>query len=89
MRRKMLDQHASRDGRFAVKDDVGGLIDFEFTIQYLVLGHAARHPELFGNLGNIVLSRIAGELGLVDPLIAKAAADAYRVSCAAPSTGCV
>ncbi|WP_417069508.1 bifunctional [glutamate--ammonia ligase]-adenylyl-L-tyrosine phosphorylase/[glutamate--ammonia-ligase] adenylyltransferase [Niveibacterium terrae] len=78
MRRKMLDQHASRDASFAVKDDVGGLIDFEFTIQYLVLGHASRHPELFGNLGNIALSRIAGELGLVSPQIAKAAADAYR-----------
>lgn len=78
MRRKMLDQHASRDASFAVKDDVGGLIDFEFTVQYLVLGHASHHPELFGNLGNIALSRIAGELGLIDPQIAKAAADAYR-----------
>ncbi|MCL2636375.1 MAG: hypothetical protein FWD50_07120, partial [Betaproteobacteria bacterium] len=36
------------------------------------------HPELTGNLGNIALLRIAGELGLIDPPAAKAAANAYR-----------
>ncbi|WP_374399695.1 bifunctional [glutamate--ammonia ligase]-adenylyl-L-tyrosine phosphorylase/[glutamate--ammonia-ligase] adenylyltransferase [Niveibacterium sp.] len=78
MRRKMLDQHASRDASFKVKDDIGGLIDFEFIIQYLVLGHAHTHPKLVANLGNIALARISGELGLVDAAHAKAAADAYR-----------
>jgi len=78
MRRKMLDQHASRDASFKVKDDTGGLIDFEFIIQYLVLGYAHAHPKLVANLGNIALARISGELGLVDATHAKAAADAYR-----------
>jgi glutamate-ammonia-ligase adenylyltransferase len=78
MRRKLLDTHASRDGEFNVKDDVGGLIDFEFIIQYLVLGNAHMHPELLANLGNIALARIAGELGLIDPRRAQAAADGYR-----------
>ncbi|GAA5180062.1 bifunctional [glutamate--ammonia ligase]-adenylyl-L-tyrosine phosphorylase/[glutamate--ammonia-ligase] adenylyltransferase [Niveibacterium umoris] len=78
MRRKMLDNHASRDGYFNIKDDPGGLIDFEFIIQYLVLGHAHAHPRLVANLGNIALARIAGELGLLDEARAKAAADAYR-----------
>ncbi|MCX9157645.1 bifunctional [glutamate--ammonia ligase]-adenylyl-L-tyrosine phosphorylase/[glutamate--ammonia-ligase] adenylyltransferase [Niveibacterium sp. 24ML] len=78
MRRKMLDNHASRGDSFNVKDDPGGLIDFEFIIQYLVLGHAHTHPKLVANLGNIALSRICGELGLIDAARAKAAADAYR-----------
>ncbi len=81
MRRKLLDTrsaHSSRGGGFNVKDDPGGLIDFEFIIQYLVLGHAHDHPRLVANLGNIALARIAGELGLIDAARAQAAADGYR-----------
>ncbi len=78
MRRKLLDSHGSRDLTFNVKDDVGGLIDFEFIIQYLVLGWAHAYPQLVANFGNIALSRIAGELGLIDVTRAKAAADGYR-----------
>jgi glutamate-ammonia-ligase adenylyltransferase len=78
MRRKMLDQHASQDRRFSLKNDTGGLIDLEFIIQYLVLLHSRAHPRLLGNLGNIALTRIAAELGLIDPARALAAANAYR-----------
>jgi glutamate-ammonia-ligase adenylyltransferase len=78
MRRRLLDSHASKVGGFSVKDDVGGLIDFEFIIQYLVLGNAHAHPELVANLGNIALARIAGALGLIDAQRAQAAADGYR-----------
>lgn len=78
MRRKLLGSRTGKSGGFHVKDDPGGLVDFEFIIQYLVLGHAHDHPRLVGNLGNIALARIAGEVGLVDPARARAAADAYR-----------
>jgi glutamate-ammonia-ligase adenylyltransferase len=79
MRRRMLDQHASRtNDRFSLKDDVGGLVDLEFIIQYLVLAHAHAHPRLVGNLGNIALARISAELGLIDAGRAQAAANAYR-----------
>ena len=79
MRRKMYDAHASKsETKFGLKHDKGGIIDVEFIVQYLVLGHAHRHPELTGNLGNIALLRIAGELGLIDPAQGKAAGDAYR-----------
>ena len=79
MRHKMLDAHASRNAdAFNLKHDPGGIIDVEFIVQYLILGHAHRHPELTGNLGNIALLRIAGELGLIDPQQAKAAGNAYR-----------
>lgn len=78
MRRKLFDSRSGRGGGFHVKDDQGGLIDFEFIIQYLVLGHAHAHPQLVANLGNIALARIAGELGLIDAVRGKAAADGYR-----------
>ena len=79
MRQKMYDAKASNSAtEFNLKHDPGGIIDVEFIVQYLVLGHAHKHPELTGNLGNIALLRIAGELGLIDPAQGKAAGDAYR-----------
>ena len=79
MRRKMLDAHASASpSEFNLKHDPGGIIDVEFIVQYLVLGHAHRHRRLTGNLGNIALLRIAAELGLIPADQATAAGDAYR-----------
>jgi glutamate-ammonia-ligase adenylyltransferase len=79
MRRKMYDAHASNSEiLFDLKHDPGGIIDVEFIVQYLVLGHAHRHQQLTGNLGNIALLRIAAELGLIPADQAKAAGDAYR-----------
>ncbi len=79
MRQKMIDAHASKsETEFGLKHDPGGIVDVEFIVQYLVLGHAHRHPELTGNLGNIALLRIAGELGLIDRQQAEAAGNAYR-----------
>jgi len=79
MRRKMIDAHATKsETGFGLKHDPGGIIDVEFIVQYLILGHAHQHAELTGNLGNIALLRIAGELGLIEPGQAKAAGNAYR-----------
>ncbi len=79
MRRKMYDAHASKsETGFNLKHDAGGIIDVEFIVQYLVLGHAHRHHDLTGNLGNIALLRIAAELGLIPADQAEAAGDAYR-----------
>ena len=79
MRRKMLDAHASHsEDEFDLKQDPGGIIDVEFIVQYLVLGYAHQHGELTGNLGNIALLRIAGELGLIPPEQAAAVGNAYR-----------
>ncbi|WP_018413390.1 bifunctional [glutamate--ammonia ligase]-adenylyl-L-tyrosine phosphorylase/[glutamate--ammonia-ligase] adenylyltransferase [Methyloversatilis thermotolerans] len=78
MRQKMMDSHANKSELFDLKHDRGGLIDLEFAVQYLVLAHAADHPELTGNLGNIALLRIAAEAGLLPADSARAAGDAYR-----------
>ncbi len=79
MRQKMYDAHASHSAdHFALKHDPGGIIDVEFIVQYLVLGYAHQHPVLTGNLGNIALLGIAGELGLIGAAMAEASANAYR-----------
>ncbi|MBI4206883.1 MAG: bifunctional glutamine synthetase adenylyltransferase/deadenyltransferase, partial [Betaproteobacteria bacterium] len=65
-------------GRFDIKHDRGGLIDVEFIVQYLVLGHARRHAELTGNIGNLALLKLAGRLDLVPQEQALAAHEAYR-----------
>jgi glutamate-ammonia-ligase adenylyltransferase len=78
MREKMHAAHPNTSGLFDVKHDRGGMIDIEFTVQFLVLGHAHRHPALTGNLGNIALLRSAGELRLIPSPLAERAGNAYR-----------
>jgi len=78
MRQKMFDAHGNKSARFNLKHDRGGLVDAEFIVQFLVLAHAPTHGVLTGNLGNIALLRIAGELGLIPADLALGAGDAYR-----------
>ncbi|MCU0765222.1 MAG: bifunctional [glutamate--ammonia ligase]-adenylyl-L-tyrosine phosphorylase/[glutamate--ammonia-ligase] adenylyltransferase [Burkholderiaceae bacterium] len=78
MRRRMLEGHPNRSGLFDLKHDRGGMVDVEFIVQYLVLAHSHGQPRLLGNLGNIALLRIAGELGLLDARLAAEVGDAYR-----------
>ena len=78
MRRKMRDAHPNTTRLFDIKHDCGGIIDVEFIVQYLVLGHAVDYPELTGNIGNIALLKLAGRLGLVSAPRAGAVADIYR-----------
>jgi glutamate-ammonia-ligase adenylyltransferase len=78
MRQKMLDTHPNRTQLFDLKHDRGGLIDVEFVVQYLVLGHARAYPELTGNIGNLALLKLASRLALAGETRAQAAHDAYR-----------
>ncbi len=78
MRKRMHEAHPNRSGLFDLKHDAGGMIDIEFMVQYLVLLHACHHAELAGDIGNIALLKLCGELGLVDAGLALATADAYR-----------
>ncbi len=82
MRQRMLDAHATPAGQsetlFDLKQDRGGLIDVEFIVQYLVLGYSHEHPQLTGNLGNIALLKIAGQLGLIPADLAETVRNAYR-----------
>ncbi|MDP1672816.1 MAG: bifunctional [glutamate--ammonia ligase]-adenylyl-L-tyrosine phosphorylase/[glutamate--ammonia-ligase] adenylyltransferase [Burkholderiales bacterium] len=78
MRRKMLEAHPNASGLFDLKHDPGGIIDVEFMVQYLVLGHAHEHPGLSANAGNLALLKAAGGLGLIGEDEAEAVRSAYR-----------
>jgi glutamate-ammonia-ligase adenylyltransferase len=74
----MLGAHPNRSGLFDLKHDRGGMIDIEFAVQCLVLGHSHCYADLTGNLGNIALLRVAASHGLIDTDLAERCRDAYR-----------
>jgi glutamate-ammonia-ligase adenylyltransferase len=78
MRRRMHAGHPNPGPTFDLKHDPGGMVDVEFAVQYLVLGHAHAHRQLTRNAGNIALLGVAAALGLLPAELASAAADAYR-----------
>jgi glutamate-ammonia-ligase adenylyltransferase len=63
---------------FDLKHDRGGMVDIEFTVQYWVLLHAARDPELIRNTGNIALLREVSRFGLMSAEEAETVGAAYR-----------
>ena len=64
--------------KFDVKHAVGGMVDAEFAVQFLVLAESSQHPELADNVGNIALLQRAERAGLLPPGVGFQAADAYR-----------
>ena len=78
MRKKMHAGHPNPTGLFDLKHDSGGIVDVEFSVQFLVLAHAHAHPELADNIGNIALLQRAAALSVLPSSIAIPAADAYR-----------
>ena len=78
MREKMLAGHPNPSGLCDIKHDRGGIVDVEFAVQFLVLGYAARHEELTGNVGNLALLKLAGRLGLISDEIAAGAHHSSR-----------
>ena len=78
MRLRMLDAHPNNSDLFDIKHDRGGMVDIEFMVQFLVLAHAHRHPELTSNSGNLALLTLAGKLSLVDKKLASKVCDIYR-----------
>ncbi len=79
MRQKMRDGHPNTSGLFDLKHDPGGIVDVEFIVQYLVLGYAAAHSRLTGNIGNLALLNLSAELDLIPRDQASAAIEAYRL----------
>lgn len=79
MRRKVHAGHPNAGDAFDLKHDSGGMVDIEFIVQFLVLGYSHQYPQLIGNLGNIALLNIAGNVGLIDSTLAQSVGDAYRI----------
>lgn len=78
MRSKMLEAHPNTSGLFDLKHDRGGIIDVEFIVQYLVLGHAHAHPVLTRNIGNLALLKLAAELKLLPADLTEQVRNGYR-----------
>ncbi|MCS6879098.1 MAG: bifunctional [glutamine synthetase] adenylyltransferase/[glutamine synthetase]-adenylyl-L-tyrosine phosphorylase [Geminicoccaceae bacterium] len=77
MRERIWREHG-REDPWAVKHARGGLVDLEFAAQFLVLAHAAEHPELHRTATLSVLET-AGELGVLAPHTAREAAAALKL----------
>jgi [glutamine synthetase] adenylyltransferase / [glutamine synthetase]-adenylyl-L-tyrosine phosphorylase len=78
MRQKMHDGHPNKTSLFDIKQDSGGMVDIEFMVQFIVLAHAATHPELTANKGNLALLDIAVKLELIDGELAGKVRELYR-----------
>lgn len=78
MRERMRQARPVAPGWFDVKHSPGGMLDIEFAVQYLVLAHSAKHPELQDNLGNIALLQRAQACRLLNAGVGESAARAYR-----------
>jgi [glutamine synthetase] adenylyltransferase / [glutamine synthetase]-adenylyl-L-tyrosine phosphorylase len=63
---------------FDIKQGVGGLIDIEFLVQYLVLLHAKEHPSLLVYSDNIRQLDALRDAGILTPADTEVLADAYR-----------
>ena len=78
MRQKMREGHPNNSNLFEIKHDAGGMVDIEFIVQFLVLAHAASHPELTANSGNLALLELAARLNLIDSETSRQVQDIYR-----------
>ncbi len=78
MRDKVRAAHPVKGGRFDVKHSAGGMLDVEFTVQYLVLAHGATHAGMLDDVGNIALLQRAEAGALLPAPLGRTAADAYR-----------
>lgn len=79
MRQKMRDELGSRDPSvFDIKQDIGGIADIEFMVQYAVLRWAPDYPQLLRWPDNIRLLTTLAELGLIPTEDAQTLIDAYR-----------
>ena len=78
MREKMRAAQTFVNGVFDIKHSIGGIIDVEFLVQYLVLIHANKYPQLTDNIGNIALLKRLGMLQIIDNDLAEKTAVAYR-----------
>jgi glutamate-ammonia-ligase adenylyltransferase len=78
MREKLRQARPPQAGLFDVKHGHGGMVDAEFAVQFLVLGHGQAHPGLRANVGNIALLQRAEAVGLLPTGVGQTAARAYR-----------
>ena len=72
-------RNASPAGTFDIKEDSGGIMDIEFLVQYLILSHAYRYPEVTQWTDNVRQLQILARLGIIDPQMAFGLRRAYLI----------
>ncbi|MFL6655903.1 MAG: bifunctional [glutamate--ammonia ligase]-adenylyl-L-tyrosine phosphorylase/[glutamate--ammonia-ligase] adenylyltransferase [Sulfurifustis sp.] len=78
MRGRMAAVHPSAGDDFDVKHDRGGIVDIEFMVQYWVLAHAHRHPDVTAPRDNIHIMEALARRRLISAERAEVLTDAYR-----------
>jgi len=78
MRNKMR-QHLdkSTNTEVDIKQGLGGLVDIEFLVQYLVLAHSAQHPKLSDYSDNINLLKYLASIAIITAQQQQALIDNY------------
>jgi len=85
MRQKMADHLTPKETLaedatlFHLKHSRGGMVDIEFMVQYGVLAHSARFPELLRYTDNIRIIETMADVGLISEDIQKQVIEAYQV----------
>ncbi|QKI89708.1 bifunctional [glutamate--ammonia ligase]-adenylyl-L-tyrosine phosphorylase/[glutamate--ammonia-ligase] adenylyltransferase [Thiomicrorhabdus xiamenensis] len=80
MRQKMQDSlDKSNQGVFDLKQGRGGIVDIEFMMQYLVLGHAYQYPDLTEFSDNMRILEKVAEHQLLETGQVEALMEAYQV----------
>lgn len=77
MREKLRQHHGAATAD--LKHSSGGIVDLEFISQYLVLGYAAEHAQLYRYSDNIRILDAAAECGLLQPQQVQALQQAYQL----------
>ena len=78
MREKMRAAQTFVAGMFDIKHSVGGIIDVEFLVQYLVLAYAKKYAQITDNIGNIGLLKLLASLNIIEQNLAEKVLLAYR-----------
>ena len=61
--RLQAQQPVAKNGLFDLKHDRGGIVDIEFLVQYLILRHVRRHPQIIQWTDNVRLLQALAESG--------------------------
>ncbi|USD64905.1 bifunctional [glutamate--ammonia ligase]-adenylyl-L-tyrosine phosphorylase/[glutamate--ammonia-ligase] adenylyltransferase [Vibrio sp. SCSIO 43136] len=78
MREKMRDHlGGKKEGRFMLKQDVGGITDVEFLVQYLALLKGGELPLIYKYSDNVRILEMASELDLLPAQQARQLVNAY------------
>ena len=77
MRQHLLPAGGEKNGKFHLKQGLGGIVDIEFMVQYAVLAWSHLHPPLHNYTDNIRILESLRERGLIPEADTQALIDAY------------